>query len=101
MRNRHRPRLCRNCRAPMAGQEDSCWRCGVEWAPEQSPRTTLRLVPTAPIPAGDVPEHRIAVLAAARERAVTEVRLEAERWTNEGGSFQSQARVPRRAAVRR
>jgi hypothetical protein len=102
MRNRHRPRLCRNCRAPMAGQEDSCWRCGVEWAPEQSPRTTLRLVPaTAPTRAEDVPEHRIPVPPAARGCAVTDVRLDAERWTNEGGSFQSHARMPRRAAVRR
>ena len=49
MRNRHRPRLCRSCEAPMAGDTGTCWRCGVEWAPEESPRTTLRLVPaTAP-----------------------------------------------------
>ena len=26
--SRHRPRLCRICRGPMGGQEDSCWRCG-------------------------------------------------------------------------
>jgi predicted amidophosphoribosyltransferase len=45
MRNRHRPRLCGNCRAPMAGDEENCWHCGVEWA-ENEPRTTLRLVPT-------------------------------------------------------
>ena len=44
MRNRHRPRLCRSCEAPMAGDTGTCWRCGVEWAPEETPRTTLRLV---------------------------------------------------------
>src|SRR5215208_3711682 len=43
MRNRHFPRLCRHCRAPMARQEDSCWRCGTHWVPEGQP--TLRLIP--------------------------------------------------------
>jgi hypothetical protein len=66
MRNRHIPRLCRNCQAPMASDEDTCWRCGVEWASEQGPRTTLRLIP------GDA-------------------RLDTERWTNEGGSVTPEA----------
>jgi predicted amidophosphoribosyltransferase len=44
MRNRHLPRICADCQAPMAGQESRCWRCGVEWASEDEPRTTLRLV---------------------------------------------------------
>jgi hypothetical protein len=70
MRNRHAARLCRSCQAPMAGQEDTCWRCGVAWAAEAEPRTTLRLVP-----------------AGAPSQAV----LDAERWTNEGGSLASAA----------
>ena len=45
MRNRHHQRLCRGCGEPMQGQADACWRCGVEWAQEETPRTTLRLVP--------------------------------------------------------
>ena len=49
MRNRHLPRLCGSCKAPMAAQEDTCWRCGVEWASEEGPRTTLRLI------SGDAP----------------------------------------------
>ena len=61
MRNRHIPRLCGNCQAPMAGDEDTCWRCGVEWDSEQEPRTTLRLIPG-------------------------EARLDTERRTNEGDS---------------
>jgi hypothetical protein len=71
MRSRHVSRLCRSCQAPMAGQEDACWRCGVAWAAEDEPRTTLRLVP-----------------AGAPSQAV----LDTERWTNEGGSFASAAR---------
>ena len=30
-RGRHTPRLCRTCDAPMAGQENTCWRCGAVW----------------------------------------------------------------------
>ena len=32
MRERHFPRQCHSCEAPMARQEDTCWRCGAEWA---------------------------------------------------------------------
>jgi hypothetical protein len=30
----------------MASGADTCWRCGVEWATEDQPPTTLRLVPS-------------------------------------------------------
>jgi hypothetical protein len=46
MRNRHMPRVCRHCHAPMASGVDTCWRCGVEWATEDQPPATLRLVPS-------------------------------------------------------
>lgn len=70
MRNRHIPRVCRHCQAPMASGTGACWRCGVEWASEEQPRTVLRLVPAgAPSP----------------------VVLDTECWANEGGSFASAA----------
>ena len=60
MRNRHLPRLCRECQAPMAGQTDTCWRCGAAWTSGEAP--TLRLVPAAaPSQPEYVPERRIAV----------------------------------------
>ena len=31
MRDRHRPRLCRSCDAPMARQEDTCWSREAAW----------------------------------------------------------------------
>ncbi|MEA2123641.1 MAG: hypothetical protein QOI80_423 [Solirubrobacteraceae bacterium] len=31
--NRHVPRVCRSCSAPLASQEDDCWRCGVQVDP--------------------------------------------------------------------
>jgi hypothetical protein len=93
MRNRHLPRLCRECQAPMAGHEDACWCCGVQWASEDMPGTTLRLIPAAaPSQPGHVPERRIALAVAAR--STNQMRLDAERWTNEGGSFASDVAAP-------
>lgn len=34
--NRHRPRLCRECTAPMAGQSEECWKCGAAWVEHPS-----------------------------------------------------------------
>lgn len=31
MRDRHFPRLCGACHAPMARQEDACWACAKPW----------------------------------------------------------------------
>ena len=88
MRNRHIPRLCRHCQAPMARHQDACWRCGAQWASEQAPRTTLRLVAAAaPGQPEHVPERRITLEPAAR--TTSQMSLDAERWTNEGGSFAS------------
>ena len=66
MRERHFPRLCRTCRAPMARQEDTCWRCGAQWASEAAPPTRLK------------------VLAGGAG-------LDADRWANEGGSVAVEA----------
>ena len=32
MRDRHLPRLCRSCTAPMGRQQDACWSCSAEWS---------------------------------------------------------------------
>jgi hypothetical protein len=36
MRDRHHPRVCGSCRAPMARTEDACWRCGTPWVEQGS-----------------------------------------------------------------
>jgi hypothetical protein len=102
MRERHFPRVCRSCQAPMARQEDSCWRCGARWASKDAPRTTLRVI------AGGVPTHvagaphpRIAVAVADSARAASEARLDADRWMNEGGSSASEADAALPAATGR
>jgi hypothetical protein len=63
----------------MARQEDTCWRCGTESASEDKPRTTLHLI------RGDA------------DRQVED----AERWTNEGGSFASEVTAPLPATAAR
>jgi predicted amidophosphoribosyltransferase len=84
VRERHFPRVCRSCRAPMARQEDACWRCGTEWASEDAPTTTLKV-----IPGGARAEPAIAVAA----RAASDAWRAADRWANEGGSYAAEATV--------
>ena len=69
MRDRHIPRLCRACTAPMARQQGACWRCGVEWSTTAPSR-----------PAADP-------IAAALVQAEAEARVSAERWNDEGGTY--------------
>ena len=50
-RNRHFPRLCASCQAPMARQQDTCWHCTATWVAEPAtpPHTRLRLVGASPV----------------------------------------------------
>jgi hypothetical protein len=61
----------------MARQEDTCWRCGTQWASEVGPHTTLRVI-------------------AGGRSGVSDARLDADRWTNEGGSVAAEAAAPAR-----
>jgi hypothetical protein len=44
MRDRHFPRLCRSCDAPMARQEDTCWSCEAAWDYRRSARRNAQRV---------------------------------------------------------
>jgi hypothetical protein len=102
MRDRHISRVCRKCGAPMARQEETCWRCSVEWATEDAPPTVLRLVSGgARGGAGGAPDRPPALAVAALARTANEARRDAERWTNEGGSFAAAAAAPIGAPPRR
>jgi hypothetical protein len=87
MRDRHLPRLCHSCHAPMARQEDICWQCGTRWATEDRPRTPLRVIP------GGAP-----IDAVGNARAVTDARLAMDRWVDEGGRVPFEAAAVLRAA---
>lgn len=87
----------------MARQEDTCWRCGTQWASDDEPRTALRVVHggVATRVAG-APRRRIpATVVAADARAVTEGRLDEDRWIDEGGSWASEAAALTQAAAER
>ena len=86
MRDRHFPRLCRSCQAPRAGQEDDCWRCGAPWVMDggRSPSRSSR-APAAP---AHVANGLAPVVVADDARATTQAaQLAADRWADEGGSF--------------
>jgi hypothetical protein len=77
----------------MSRQEDTCWRCGTEWASEDAPPTTLK-----PIAGGGA---RHASAAGDNARAVTRARSDIDRWVNEGGSVPFEAAALIRATTRR
>ena len=102
MRDRHFPRVCRSCQAPMARQEDTCWGCGARWAADDAPRTTLRVIAGgAPMHVAVAPDPRIAVAVADNARAAIEAGLDADRWMNEGGRLESESDAALRAATGR
>jgi len=76
MRDRHLPRLCSSCHAPVARQEDSCWRCGTRWASQDRPATILRLAvpPVLTIVAADIVD------------APGAAGLDVDRWVSDGGT---------------
>jgi hypothetical protein len=78
----------------MARQTDKCWRCGADWVSTDAPPRRLRLIPgEAPASVPAPPPPRIAAQAA------IQAELDADRWTDEGGSLGSEAvaRRPRHA----
>jgi predicted amidophosphoribosyltransferase len=80
MRDRHMARLCDVCQAPMARQEETCWRCGSRWTAAGGARTRLRVIPGGAAPA-----------ATHDERAVVQARMDMDRWITEGGSVPFEA----------
>jgi hypothetical protein len=99
MRDRHFPRACRSCQAPMARQESMCRHCGAQWASEDAPPTRLHAITGGALTQGaGEPRPGVLVAVAGAARAATDERLDTERWTNEGGSFDFEVAVPLRAA---
>jgi hypothetical protein len=90
MLHRHVPRLCRSCQAPMARQDETCWRCGIEWVSQDGPRTRLRVI-----------RGGASAAVAADERAVAQARVDMERWATEGGSVPAEAAAVLGAAIKR
>ncbi len=49
MLDRHIPRLCHDCGAPMSRQTDDCWNCGAHWVAAPAPSAAAP-TPQAPTP---------------------------------------------------
>jgi hypothetical protein len=97
MRGRHFPRLCRSCDAPMAGQEDSCWRCGAAWdyrSARPGARVDVRGGQSAG-PGGGRPSSAPAAIG--EPRAVAQARLARHRFAEQAGSQPAQG--PRRSGA--
>ena len=75
MRDRHVPRLCGSCQAPMARQEAVCWRCGTQWADEDVPRTALRVIAGGAARNAPEPEFDAAVVGAGAGVAIAQGRV--------------------------
>ena len=94
MRDRHLSRLCGSCQAPLARQENACWRCGTNWATEDAPRPTLRMI-TEEAPANTVTASDAGISTiAGDDRAAALARLDANRWIDEGGNLGSATALP-------
>jgi hypothetical protein len=87
MRNRHFPRLCRSCDAPMARQEDSCWSCGAAWDYRSARRNGRRVIPGGQAASLEGEDQSSASAVMRNARSVAQARLDVDRWADEGGSL--------------
>ena len=87
MRERHYPRLCRSCHAPMARQEDTCWSCEAAWDYRAARRSAWHAIPAGDAARPDGGDQLPAPAIIGEARAVGQARRDADRWANEGGSL--------------
>ncbi len=89
--NRHIPRLCRSCDAPMARQEDKCWSCGAVWDDRATPDAAAVAAPDA----GAATAGPVAHVSGSTSKSASQLtRVDTERWADEGGSMPSESPAP-------
>src|SRR5689334_3980989 len=102
MRERHFPRVCRSCDAPMARQEDTCWSCEAAWDYRSARLSACRAIPAGHAARPDGIDQLPAPAVISNAVAVAQARLDVDRWAGDGGGLASEGsrRVgPRIAAV--
>ena len=87
MRERHFPRLCRSCDAPMGRQEDTCWSCEAAWDYRSARPNVMRLIPGGHAARPDGRDQPSAPAVSGKARAVAQARLDVDRLADEGGSL--------------
>jgi hypothetical protein len=75
----------------MARQEDACWPCGAESVPDVPQTTTRTVREGASAAAREAAEPSISVTVEHAD-APARTRTDTDRWTNEGGSGDPDAR---------
>lgn len=99
MRDRHIPRRCRSCQAPMARQEAGCWSCGTQWAREGAPQPALRVI--AGGAARDAPMSELDSAVVDAGAGMELAQIDADRWVIDGGSVDFEAAAQIRATPAR
>jgi hypothetical protein len=87
MRDRHFPRLCRSCRAPMARQEDTCWSCEAIWDYRSARRNAQRVIFGGHASRPDHRDQPPALAVIGDARAVAQGRPDVDRLGDKGGSL--------------
>ena len=87
MRERHFPRLCRSCDAPMARQEDTCWSCEAAWDYRSARANVVRVRPGGHAARRDAIDQPSAPAVSDLLHAVAQARLDLDRVADEGGGL--------------
>ncbi len=87
MRERHFPRLCRSCDAPMARQDDTCWSCGAVWDYRSARPHMVRVIPGGQAACADGADQPSAPGVGDLLRAVAQARVDLDRRADEGGGL--------------
>ena len=84
MRERHFPRLCRCCDAPMARQEDTCWSCEAAWDHRSARPNVVRMMPAGHAARPDGGDQPTAPAVSGEAGAVAQARLDLDHLADEG-----------------
>ena len=87
MRERHFPRLCRSCDAPMARQDDTCWSCGAVWDYRSARPHLVRVIPGGQAARTDGGDQPSAPGVGDLLRPVAQARRDLDRLADDGASL--------------
>jgi hypothetical protein len=91
MRDRHFPRVCPACVAPMGRQEDTCWSCGGTWDDRRATRSPRRVIGDGAAEHPDGARQSLTHAAVIGEPLVAQAQLDVDRWADEGGRVAAEA----------
>ena len=99
MRERHFPRLCRSCNAPMARQEDTCWSCDAAWHDGSDDRNAWRAIEVGDAGRAEGRDQLPVPAVLGKTRAFGQARPDVDRWAEEGLAAEDSRGVGARIAA--